>query len=242
MGKQKVNLVGNTFARLTVIGIDEVKTSQKKRRHYICKCECGNIVSVASSQLLNGHTKSCGCLQKECVNKSNKNKKKYNKYDLSKPFGICYASNTEEEILFDKEDYEIIKNYCWRVDSYGYAVTSVRNEVSGKYNKIVKMHQLLSQCTNDYVVDHKNGDKLDNQKHNLRMCYQRDNTKNHAVHKTSTTGVSGVTWDKKNQNWRVRIGKDISIGSFANFDNAINARKNAEEKYFGEYSYDNSRL
>lgn len=243
MGRQKVSLIGKTFARLTVVDIDEIKTTQKKRCHYICKCECGNMVSVASSQLLNGHTKSCGCLQRESVNKLNKNKKKYNEYDLtSQLFGICYASNTKEEILFDKEDYELIKNYCWRVDAYGYVVTSAKNELSGKYNKIIKMHQLLSPCLNGYVIDHKNGNKLDNQRNNLRMCRQSDNVKNHVVHKTSTTGVSGVTWNKKNQNWRVRIGKDISVGSFANFDNATNARKNAEEKYFGEYSYDNSRL
>ena len=243
MSRQRVNLIGKTFTRLTVIDIDKIKTAQKKRTYYICQCECGNIVSVASSQLLNGHTKSCGCLQKESVSKLNQNKKKYNEYDLtSKSFGVCYASNTKEEILFDKEDYELIKDYCWRVDSYGYVVTSTKNELSGKYNKIIKLHQLLSPCLNNYVIDHKNGNKLDNQKHNLRICHQSDNTKNHIIHKTNTTGVSGVTWNKENQNWRVRIGKDINIGSFSDFNHAVKARKKAEEKYFGEYSYDNSRI
>ena len=242
MSRQKINLIGETFTRLTVIDIDKIKTAQKKKTYYICQCECGNIVSVASSQLLNRHTKSCGCLQKESVNRLNKDKKKYNKYDLtSQSFGICYASNTEKEILFDKEDYELIKDYCWRVDSHGYVVTSIKNESTGKYNKIIKLHHLLSPYLNNYVVDHKNGNKLDNQKHNLRICLQSDNTKNHTTHKTSTTGVSGVTWNKKNQNWRVRIGTNISVGSFANFEDAVNARKSAEEKYFGEYSYDNSR-
>jgi len=242
MGRQKVNLIGKTFTRLNVIDVDEIKTTQKKRTYYFCQCECGNTVSVMSSQLLNGHTKSCGCLQKESVRKLNQNKKKYNQYDLtSQQFGICYASNTKEEILFDKEDYELIKDYCWRIDAYGYVVTSVKNESSGKYNKIIKLHQLLSPCLNNYVIDHKNGNKLDNQKHNLRICLQSDNTKNHITYKTSTTDVSGVTWNKEKQNWRVRIGKDISVGSFVNFDDAVNARKKAEEKYFGEYSYDNSR-
>ncbi len=43
--------------------------------------------------------------------------------------------------------------------------------------------------------------------------------------------------------WRARIfinGKGIHLGRFTNFDEAVKARKRAEEKYFGEYSYDNS--
>lgn len=243
MKRRNTDLKGKIFTRLTVKEVDNVKTTQRKRTCYICQCECGNVISVISSQLLNGHTKSCGCLQKDKVNELNKNKKKFNKYDLeSDAFGILYASNTEEKVLFDKEDYDLIKDYCWRVDSYGYVVTSIKNELTGKYDKIIKLHQLLMPCSCEYIIDHRNGNKLDNQKHNLRVCYQSDNTKNHDTYKTSTTGISGVTWDKENQNWRVRIGKNTNIGSFANFDDAVKARKEAEDKYFGEYSYDNSRI
>ena len=56
-----IDLTGKKFGRLTVIQRDESKT----RTSWFCKCECGKIISVQSSHLKNGHTKSCGCLQKE---------------------------------------------------------------------------------------------------------------------------------------------------------------------------------
>lgn len=228
------DLTGQKFNRLTVLYKDESKTD---RTRYICQCECGKTLSVISSQLINGHTKSCGCLQKEKVLEINKNKKKYNEYDLkSYPYGICYASNNGNPILFDLEDYDLIKDYCWRIDSYGYVVTSVKNELTNKCNKIIKMHQLLIPCSDEYVIDHKNTKKFDNQRHNLRVCYQSNNTKNHNLYKTNTSGISGVTWNKINRNWRVRIGNK-NIGSYKNFDDAVNARKEAEEKYFGEYKF-----
>ena len=235
--RNKIDLTGRIFSRLKVKQCDNTKTN---RTYYICQCICGNVISVAASQLLNGHTKSCGCLQKEKVYELNKNKKKCNQYDLtSQPYGVCYASNTGQAILFDKEDYDLIKDYCWRVDACGYVVTSVKNNLTGKYNQIIKLHRLLMSCPIDYVVDHMNTNKLDNQKHNLRVCRQNENVKNHNVSKTSKTGISGVNWNNANQNWRVRIG-NINIGSYKNFDDAVKARKEAEEKYFGEYSYSNS--
>lgn len=53
------------YGKLTVIEKD-----QNKSYNLICKCDCGNIVSVSRSHLLSGHTKSCGCLK---VDKSKKN-------------------------------------------------------------------------------------------------------------------------------------------------------------------------
>lgn len=51
----------------------------------------------------------------------------------------------------------------------------------------------------------------------------------------NTSGVKGVTWDKSKKRWFVRLylaGKCYNIGRFKNLDDAIKARKEAEEKYF----------
>ena len=40
-----------------------------KDTYWVCQCDCGNIVSVLSTNLKKGHTKSCGCLNKELVSK-----------------------------------------------------------------------------------------------------------------------------------------------------------------------------
>lgn len=67
-------MIGQTFNRLTVLSLDDKKYSNGK--HYICQCECGNIKSISGSSLRSGHTKSCGCLQKEKVTELGHNNKK----------------------------------------------------------------------------------------------------------------------------------------------------------------------
>lgn len=54
------------FGRLTTIWRDLTKLD-KKHMYWDCKCDCGNIISVQSSSLNTGATKSCGCLQKESI-------------------------------------------------------------------------------------------------------------------------------------------------------------------------------
>ena len=57
-------MVGEKFNRLTVISQDSSKKN-KKHRYYLCHCDCGKTVSVRSSDLRTGNTKSCGCLKRE---------------------------------------------------------------------------------------------------------------------------------------------------------------------------------
>lgn len=68
MGKIK-DLSGQKFGRLTVT--DKYELDRWRQARWLCKCECGNLVSVKSGNLRNGHTQSCGCLQKERTSKSN---------------------------------------------------------------------------------------------------------------------------------------------------------------------------
>lgn len=61
------DIIGLKFERLTVI--EEVNPhvypSGKKRRKFLCKCDCGNFKEVMINDLVQGHTKSCGCLNQE---------------------------------------------------------------------------------------------------------------------------------------------------------------------------------
>jgi len=61
------DLVGKKFNRLTVIKKDG---HIGKKLVWECLCDCGNITRVATSEIISGHTKSCGCWNHEvCVNK-----------------------------------------------------------------------------------------------------------------------------------------------------------------------------
>lgn len=66
-----VDLTGKKFGRLTVIKREKNRGNQTC---WLCKCDCGKEVSVASGKLKNGHTLSCGCFRrdkcKECGKKT----------------------------------------------------------------------------------------------------------------------------------------------------------------------------
>lgn len=130
------------------------------------------------------------------------------------------------------EDYELIKNYCWFIDSNGY----VQNK-SG--NKVTFFHRLVMNAPGDKLVDHIYHQKNDNRKSQLRLCSPSENVRNRSV-SHSSSGVCGVYWYSKNGKWSVEIvvdGKKINLGLFENKEQAIKVRKEAEEKYFGEFAY-----
>lgn len=234
------NLAGNRYGRLIVIerANDYISPSGYKSVQWKCKCDCGNEVVVIGKSLTkkNNGTKSCGCLAKEVARETMyKTSKKYNTYDLSGEYGIGYTSKGEE-FYFDLEDYDKIKDYCWHINEQGYVVTKDANR------NLILMHRLIMFCPIDKVIDHRNGKETrnNNRKYNLRICTIQENGMNIAVRVDNTTGVTGVTWDKYENKWIARIGykgQRIHLGYFNSFDDAVYARKKAEEKYFGEYAH-----
>lgn len=56
------DLTGQRFGRLVVL---RQGVHARRYVHWLCQCDCGLIVEVRSASLLNGHTKSCGCLNSE---------------------------------------------------------------------------------------------------------------------------------------------------------------------------------
>ena len=98
------------------------------------------------------------------------------------------------------------------------------------------MHFILF---NDYLYDHKNRNKLDNRRCNLRKCTYTENNQNISLKVNNTSGVTGVTWNQRDKCWQARIGmgyKSKSLGCFSNKDDAIVARLKAEQEYFGEFA------
>lgn len=231
------NLVGQKFGRLTVIARTDNYVTPKGAQHsqWLCKCDCGNpdLVIVTGDHLKRKHTQSCGCLKLEILFDNNK---KYNKYDLSGEYGIGYASNTNESFYFDLEDYDKIKDYSWSINKDGYVVAYI-----DKDNPVCYLHRTIMKT--DKQIDHINHNKLNNCKYNLREVTNQQNAMNKKLLSRNTSGVAGVDWMPSIQKWRARIkaeGKEIHLGVFDEFESAVKARKEAEEKYFGEFSYDNS--
>ena len=154
MGRFK-DLTGKKFNRLTVLELAERNSSGQIQ--WKCRCNCGNIIFATTTYLKSGHTKSCGCLNKEKASKRLKSKK----------FVESRNNHRKENFLVEGTSLSLI-----------------------------------------------------NPKH---------------LRKNNKTGVNGVYWDKKLKKYRVRInvkGKSISLGCFKNLQEAKDARKEAEEKYY----------
>ncbi len=160
--------------------------------------------------------------------------KKTNKYDLSGEYGIGWTSNTNEEFYFDLEDYDKIKDYCWRkyIQPDGHCSLRTRDRITGKN---IMMHGLVF----GKYCDHINRNTLDNRKKNLRQATYKENARNGSLAKNNTSGITGVTWNDRDGKWQARIGvdyKSVSLGYFLDKEDAIKARLKAEKEYFGEFA------
>ena len=227
MSKQKYeDLRGIKFTRLTPI--EPCGRTKDGGVIWLCKCDCGNYTKAPAYRLKCGDNKSCGCYQKEIASKLGKTHKKSNVYIRHDSYYEGKLSNSDKSFFFDKEDYGIVSNYCWHLSVDGY-VTS--NTPTG----LIKLHRLLLDFPKD-PVDHKDRNKLNNRRENLRIVSNRQNALNSSVNKNNTSGTTGVYFDKSRNKWVAVIktyGKTIHLGRFVQKEDAIKARLQGELKYFG---------
>lgn len=139
--------------------------------------------------------------------------------------------------LVDDGDYEFINHYKWSYNA-GYAIRGVYNKLTKKIGR-VSMHRLIIGAKKGQEVDHKDGDKLNNQRSNLRIATRAQNVMNTGLISSNTSGFKGTYFKKKTNRWFscIRIGgKLIHLGYFDNKIKAANAYNKAARKYFGEFA------
>jgi hypothetical protein len=137
------------------------------------------------------------------------------------------------DILVDVEDVGKISKLKWHVTEESPYAYTVKRGVT------YYMHRLLVNAPSSMVVDHINRNPKDNRKANLRICTPLQNSYNKTVVPKSESGVVGVSWDKNASRWRASIksnGKTKILGYFATIEDAAEARKEAEQRYFGEFA------
>lgn len=231
------DLTGQQFGRLTVLY--RGTNVNKWNVTWVCQCFCEKhtIIQVKADNLRSGNTNSCGCY---LADKNRDRCKKYNDYDLSGEYGIGYCNNSDMIFYFDLEDYDKIKNFCWYYSKRGY----IESRSDGK---LIKLHRLVMNVNNPKIeVDHIYHDEYglprtyDNRKINLRICNHQKNMCNSKIYANNTSGVTGVSFDKRVDKWRARISynnQECFLGYFNNKQDAINARQQKERELFNIFQY-----
>lgn len=136
-------------------------------------------------------------------------------------------------MLVDECDAQIVSQRTWSLDSHGYPQGAMQGDT-------ILIHRLVMSPQPYQIVDHINGDLLDNRRCNLRFATKAQNNMNRRKTGNCSSRYKGVCWNKKNRNWLAGIkvnGKRKNIGSFKDEEAAARAYDAAAVEYFGEFAW-----
>ena len=128
------------------------------------------------------------------------------------------------EMICDKDVWDKYSNHTW-----GLHTRYVKAKVNGKETLF---HRLVKDCPDGYIIDHINRNTLDNRRKNLRVTTYSVNCMNTKVSKNNKLGKKGIYYRNNKYIAQIRVRrKNLHIGCYDTLEDAIAARKQAEEKY-----------
>ena len=226
MGRE--NLAGMKFDHLLVLKRDETKKSTHS--YWLCQCDCGNICSVAGTHLKTGHTKSCGCYRKrrQVHGWLDLTGKRYGRLQVLGTWkgnpaiqGVVKdgESSIEGGKLLPQADLWLCRCDCgnlwvWQKENLRFGKTRSCGCLRREQRK-VNMRNAIHFAEN--------------------TCLERIASRKEAANNTS--GHRGV-YRRENGKWRASIGfqgKVYNLGTFADYEDAVKARLEAEKKYYDTF-------
>lgn len=140
--------------------------------------------------------------------------------------------------IVDDEDFVELSRYKWQHNAkYASRSINVNGEIIKEY-----MHRRIMKAPNGQNIDHKNRNRLDNRKENLRFATVSQNKAN-GVKTRGTSKYKGVCWNKISFRWQAGIvheGKSFYLGLFKDEERAARAYNVAARQYFGEFANPNT--
>lgn len=205
--------IGDRVGKLTLLE----RKRENNRTYFYCKCDCGNTKWIRADCL--GITVSCGCYNRENNLYKEKNL-------LGKQFGRLTVIEKTDKRTETGVIIWLCKCECGKYkevsgrdlkDGFVSSCGCLGTERSRKnIQKAIKKH------LDSHIVEGTNLQVITREK----------------LLSTNTSGVTGVRWDKSRQMWLAQIefqGKRHYLGRYKNKEDAIKARKEAEEKYFKNF-------
>lgn len=137
--------------------------------------------------------------------------------------------------LVDDVDLPLVTGVKWYLNKKtGY----VYRYSTGDNHKL--LHRLICNVTETKVhVDHKDRNKLNCTRDNLRVCTNQANSRNRAKRAGVTSRFKGVSWEKRVKKWRATIFlnyRQIHLGTFVKEEDAAIAYNHKATELFGEFA------
>ncbi len=150
-----------------------------------------------------------------------------------------------EKFLLDPEELEKVSGFGWRTRSNRsaqarYVVAPLVEIVDGKkLSTTLQLGRVIMGLGrgDPRVIDHINGDTLDNRKANLRVCTNAENIRNRCRDKDNASGFKGVTCEGKK--WLAQIfhnGRGYRLGRFSTPEEAHAAYCAAAVRFYGKFA------
>jgi hypothetical protein len=145
--------------------------------------------------------------------------------------------------LVDDDLFEYLNQWKWCANNKNGKFYVVRNiTVSKNKQNSIFMHRFIMKPDKGMVIDHLDGNPLNNQKNNLRICTHAENMRNSKISINNKSGYKGVSYQEDRNNYRASIkfnNKKINIGDFIDPIDAARAYNAAALKYHGEFAHIN---
>lgn len=212
------------FGFLRVIKITDRPTGTTQRcLFWRCRCVCGTEIDARGTALRSGHTTSCGCDGIDRTPMHNKD----GSYSIAMSGGF--------NVIVDATDLALVTKYRWRAYTVKgrLASANIVYARTGVGKKRITMHRLL---VGDAMVDHADGNGLNNRRSNLRKATVKQNSANsHKQRNQTSSHFKGVCWHKQANKWVVHVaGKHV--GMFTDERKAAEAYNREAKKRWGKFA------
>jgi len=142
--------------------------------------------------------------------------------------------------IVDDSDFEYLNQFKWHVNKQGNTYYVIRYKRTSLKKRVYEsMHRLIMKPDKGFVIDHLDGNGLNNQRNNIRICTVSQNSMNRNKTVKNKSGFKGVIWWERNSTWKAEIRlnkKKIYLGYYENIIDAARAYNAAAQKYHGEFA------